>query len=46
MAERFNPTHKRTIGIITHRDTPQQNSEAQNTFIELLKKEKAQLKLS
>jgi GTPase SAR1 family protein len=45
LAERFDPTHKRTIGIITHTDTLQRNSEQENTFIELVRNQKAQLKL-
>lgn len=43
--ERFDPTHERTIGIVTHTDTLQRNSEEENTFIELIKNEKAMLKL-
>ncbi|RHZ65702.1 uncharacterized protein CDV56_109453 [Aspergillus thermomutatus] len=45
LVERFDPTHERTIGIVTHTDTLQRNSEEENTFIELVKNEKAQLKL-
>jgi hypothetical protein len=43
--ERFDPTHERTIGIVTHTDTLQRKSEEENTFVELIKNEKAMLKL-
>ncbi|RLL94583.1 hypothetical protein CFD26_102665 [Aspergillus turcosus] len=45
VVERFDPTHERTIGIVTHTDTLQRNSEEESTFIELIKNEKAMLKL-
>ncbi|KAF7114502.1 hypothetical protein CNMCM5793_008806 [Aspergillus hiratsukae] len=45
VVERFDPNHERTLGIVTHTDTLQLNSEEENTFIELVKNKKARLKL-
>ncbi|EAW23560.1 uncharacterized protein NFIA_022710 [Aspergillus fischeri NRRL 181] len=45
LAKRFDPTNERTIGIVTHTDTLQRNSEQENILIELVRNQKAQLKL-